>query len=122
MGVFEGHMARMAEGFRAIRTAELELAGEYRPAEHDEFFTYFDWRDFSDDEWELCPPVVAVGAMPTEAAAERASSSRGTKRRAAMASSGPELPRKHTPLLVDVLIYTFTQDLDRQGQNDGQPG
>ena len=27
------------------------------------------------------PPVVAVGAMPTEAAAERASSSRGTKPR-----------------------------------------
>jgi pyruvate-ferredoxin/flavodoxin oxidoreductase len=61
MGVFEGHMAKMAEGFRAIRTAELELAGEYRPAEHDEAFTYFDWRDFSDEEWELCPPVVAVG-------------------------------------------------------------
>ena len=27
MGVFEGHMAKMAEGFRAIRQAELELAG-----------------------------------------------------------------------------------------------
>jgi pyruvate-ferredoxin/flavodoxin oxidoreductase len=61
MGVFEGHMTKMAEGFRAIRTAELELAGEYRPTEHDEFFTYFDWREFTDDEWELCPPVVAVG-------------------------------------------------------------
>jgi pyruvate-ferredoxin/flavodoxin oxidoreductase len=61
MGVFEGHMARMAEGFRAVRRAELELAGEYRAALHDEFFTYFDWRDFSDEEWELCPPVVAVG-------------------------------------------------------------
>ncbi len=61
MGVFEGHMARMAEGFRAIRAAELELAGGYRPAEHDEALTYFDWRQFSDEEWELCPPVVAVG-------------------------------------------------------------
>jgi pyruvate-ferredoxin/flavodoxin oxidoreductase len=61
MGVFEGHMARMAEGFKAIRMAELELAGSYRPAEHDEFLTYFDWRQFSDEEWELCPPVVAVG-------------------------------------------------------------
>jgi pyruvate-ferredoxin/flavodoxin oxidoreductase len=28
MGVFEGHMAKMAEGFRAVREAELELAGE----------------------------------------------------------------------------------------------
>jgi len=61
MGIFEGHMAKMAEGFRAIRTAELELAGKYNPAEHDEFFTYFDWQQFSDEEWELCPPVVAVG-------------------------------------------------------------
>ncbi len=61
MGVFEGHMAKMAEGFKAIRMAELELAGEYDPAEHDEFFTYFNWQQFSDEEWELCPPVVAVG-------------------------------------------------------------
>ena len=31
------------------------------PAEHDEFFTYFNWQQFTDEEWELCPPVVAVG-------------------------------------------------------------
>ncbi len=61
MGVFEGHMARMAEGFRAVREAELELAGKYLPAEHDAFFQRFGWRDFNDEEWELCPPVVAVG-------------------------------------------------------------
>jgi pyruvate-ferredoxin/flavodoxin oxidoreductase len=61
MGVFEGHMAKMAEGFKALRLAELELEGKYNPAEHDEFFTFFDWRGFTDEEWELCPPVVAVG-------------------------------------------------------------
>ena len=61
MGIFEGHMAKMAEGFRAIRTVELELDDKYNPAEHDEFLTYFNWRQFSDEEWELCPPVVAVG-------------------------------------------------------------
>jgi len=61
MGVFEGHMAKMAEGFKAIRTAELELAGEYYSGKHEDFFTYFNWRQFSDEEWELCPPVVAVG-------------------------------------------------------------
>jgi len=61
MGVFEGHMAKMAEGFTAIRTAELELADKYDPSEHDEFFDYFNWQQFSDEEWELCPPVVAVG-------------------------------------------------------------
>ncbi|MBN2308225.1 MAG: 2-oxoacid:acceptor oxidoreductase family protein [Candidatus Hydrogenedentes bacterium] len=61
MGVFEGHMVKMAEGFKAIRMAELELEGGYKPEEHDEFFCYFNWRHFSDEEFLLCPPVVAIG-------------------------------------------------------------
>ncbi|MDH4040579.1 MAG: 2-oxoacid:acceptor oxidoreductase family protein [Gammaproteobacteria bacterium] len=61
MGVFEGHMAKMAEGFKAVRAAELELSGQYREAEHEAFFTYFTWEQFSDEEFLLCPPVVAVG-------------------------------------------------------------
>ncbi len=61
LGIFEGHMAKMAEGFKAIRLAELEIAGRYKPAEHDEQMAYLTWQDFTDEEWELCPPVVAVG-------------------------------------------------------------
>jgi pyruvate-ferredoxin/flavodoxin oxidoreductase len=61
MGVFEGHMAKMAEGFKAVRQAELELAGGYDPEKHDPDFTYFGWHDFTDEEWDLCPPVVVVG-------------------------------------------------------------
>ena len=61
MGIFEGHMAKMAEGFKAIRRAELELAGRYNPREHDNFFTYFTWEQFTDEEWLLCPPVVTLG-------------------------------------------------------------
>jgi pyruvate-ferredoxin/flavodoxin oxidoreductase len=61
MGIFEGHMAKMAEGFKTIRKAELELSGQYKPGEHDDFFTYFTWQQFTDEEWLLCPPVVAVG-------------------------------------------------------------
>lgn len=61
MGIFEGHMAKMASGFKAIRRAELELSGKYNPSEHDEFFTYFNWNQFTDEEWHLCPPVVALG-------------------------------------------------------------
>ncbi len=61
MGIFEGHMAKMADGFKAIRKAELELSGKYRPSEHDDFFTYFNWNQFTDEEWLLCPPVVALG-------------------------------------------------------------
>ena len=61
MGIFEGHMAKMAEGFVAIRKAELELKGEYEPEKHKDFFTYFNWHQFSTEEWLLCPPVVALG-------------------------------------------------------------
>ncbi len=61
MGIFEGHMAKMAEGFKTIRKAELELQGKYNPGEQKDFFTYFNWNQFSDEEWKLCPPVVALG-------------------------------------------------------------
>jgi len=61
MGIFEGHMSKMAEGFKAIRMAELELAGEYRVEKHDQFFKRFNWKQFSEEEFLLCPPVVSVG-------------------------------------------------------------
>lgn len=61
MGIFEGHMAKMAEGFRTIRKTELILNDAYKPGEHDDFFAYFNWNQFSDEEWLLCPPVVTVG-------------------------------------------------------------
>lgn len=61
MGIFEGHMSKMAEGFKAIRKAELLLDGKYSPSEHDPLFTYFTWEQFSDEEWLLCPPVVTLG-------------------------------------------------------------
>jgi pyruvate-ferredoxin/flavodoxin oxidoreductase len=60
MGVFEGHMRKMADGFKAIRLAESELAGTAATTT-EASLTHFNWRDFTDQEWELCPPVVAVG-------------------------------------------------------------
>jgi len=61
MGVFEGHMAKMADGFKTIRKAEMIMDGTYDHGEHDEFLTYFNWHQFTDAEWLLCPPVVALG-------------------------------------------------------------
>ena len=61
MGIFEGHMAKMADSFKAVRMAELELNGGYNPAEHDAEFTYYNWEKFNEEEWHLCPPVVAIG-------------------------------------------------------------
>jgi pyruvate-ferredoxin/flavodoxin oxidoreductase len=61
IGIFEGHMRKMADGFIDVRRAQLELAGEYDPEIHEPFFTKFDWEQFSDDEFALCPPLFAVG-------------------------------------------------------------
>ncbi|MCP5277188.1 MAG: 2-oxoacid:acceptor oxidoreductase family protein [Thiobacillus sp.] len=61
LGLFEGHMSKMAEGFKAVRMAEIELEKGYNPDEHESFFTHFTWEKFSDEEWKLCPPVVAIG-------------------------------------------------------------
>jgi pyruvate-ferredoxin/flavodoxin oxidoreductase len=61
MGIFEGHMAKMADGFKAVRMAEKELAGDYLPDRDDDFFRRFNWQQFSADEWHLCPPVVSIG-------------------------------------------------------------
>jgi len=61
MGIFEGHMVKMAEGFKTVRMAELEIAGKYNQDESDHFFTYFDWHQFSEEEYLLSPPVVSIG-------------------------------------------------------------
>ena len=61
MGIFEGHMAKMADGFKAVRMAEMELASDYLPDRDEDFFRRFTWNKFSADEWLLCPPVVSIG-------------------------------------------------------------
>jgi pyruvate-ferredoxin/flavodoxin oxidoreductase len=61
IGVFEGHMRKMGDGFAAVRRAELELADSYDPAVHEPQFTEFDWTRFTDEEMALCPPIVAMG-------------------------------------------------------------
>ncbi|MFQ6047112.1 MAG: 2-oxoacid:acceptor oxidoreductase family protein, partial [Gemmatimonadales bacterium] len=61
IGIFEGHMRKMADGFVAVRRAELELKDEYDPDSHESFFAKFDWRQFSDEEFAMCPPIFAVG-------------------------------------------------------------
>ncbi len=61
IGVFEAHMRKMADGFVAVRRAELELADQYDPAEHEREFTRFEWRQFNEDEFDMCPPIIALG-------------------------------------------------------------
>jgi pyruvate-ferredoxin/flavodoxin oxidoreductase len=61
IGIFDGHMRKMADAFRAVRETELELQDAYDPEVHEPFFTAFDWREFTDEEFLLCPPIFAVG-------------------------------------------------------------
>lgn len=61
IGIFEGHMRKMADNFALVRRADLEVNDAYKPDEHDEFFSSFDYNQFTDDEFLLCPPIVAMG-------------------------------------------------------------
>ena len=61
IGVFEGHMRKMADGFIAIRRGQLLADGEYDRAAHEDEFEAFSWQDFSDEEFDLCPPIVSIG-------------------------------------------------------------
>ena len=60
-GLFMGIARKMADGFKTVRRAELELDDRYNPQEHDGFFQSFGLDDFSKEELELCPPVLVIG-------------------------------------------------------------
>ena len=62
IGLFEGHMIKMADGFKAIRIAELEIKGKYDQEQHQLFFAHFDWHQFTEDEYLLCPPLISISA------------------------------------------------------------
>jgi pyruvate-ferredoxin/flavodoxin oxidoreductase len=61
VGLFEGHMRKMADGFVTVRRAEKLLSGRYDSEADEAFFADFGWEGFSDDEFALCPPLFAVG-------------------------------------------------------------
>jgi pyruvate-ferredoxin/flavodoxin oxidoreductase len=61
IGVFEGQMRKMADAFAAVRRADLYLDGSYNPAKHEAFFEAFDWHQFDDEEFSLCPPILTIG-------------------------------------------------------------
>ncbi|MEE9533213.1 MAG: ferredoxin, partial [Acidimicrobiia bacterium] len=61
IGIFDGHMRKMADGFAAVRRAELQLRREYSPGEHEPVLARFNWEQFTDEEFAMCPPLFAVG-------------------------------------------------------------
>ncbi|NNK99575.1 MAG: pyruvate ferredoxin oxidoreductase, partial [Xanthomonadales bacterium] len=61
VGIFEGHMRKMADGFVSVRRAEKLLSNSYDSAVDEDFFSEFEWHQFTDEEFTLCPPLFAVG-------------------------------------------------------------
>jgi pyruvate-ferredoxin/flavodoxin oxidoreductase len=61
IGVFEGHMRKMADGFAQVRRARAILAGEYDAESTERELGELDWRTFTDEEFALCPPIISMG-------------------------------------------------------------
>ncbi len=60
-GIFEGLSVAIAEEFRALRIAKLDLEDGYDPAFHDRFFKYFGWPQFTAEELALLPKIISMG-------------------------------------------------------------
>jgi pyruvate-ferredoxin/flavodoxin oxidoreductase len=61
IGVFEGHMRKMADGFVHVRRAQALATGTYDAAVLEPELSTFMWKQFDDDEFAMCPPVIAMG-------------------------------------------------------------
>ena len=61
IGVFEAHMRKMTDGFRMLRRAELLRSRTYDAAAHEAELAALDWPQLTDEEFALCPPIVAMG-------------------------------------------------------------
>ena len=61
IGLFEAHMRKMADNFSAIRRAELLRDGSYDAAAHEPALSSLTWAEFTDEEFALCPPILAMG-------------------------------------------------------------
>jgi pyruvate-ferredoxin/flavodoxin oxidoreductase len=61
IGVFEGHMRKMADGFAHVRRAQALAAGMYDQEALEPVLAGFDWKQFDDEEFGMCPPIISMG-------------------------------------------------------------
>jgi pyruvate-ferredoxin/flavodoxin oxidoreductase len=61
IGLFEAQMRKMADDIATVRRAELLKGGAYDAAVHEPALRSLTWQQFTDDEFALCPPIVAMG-------------------------------------------------------------
>ncbi|HSM05059.1 MAG TPA: 2-oxoacid:acceptor oxidoreductase family protein [Longimicrobiales bacterium] len=61
IGIFEGQMRKMADAFTVLRRAGKLIDGTYDAGADEAFFQAFDWEQFDDEEFKLCPPILTIG-------------------------------------------------------------
>lgn len=59
----EAHLDRLAQVFRSLRIAQLEIRSKYKAQSHDALFANFDWRQLGPNEVHLSPPFLVVGRL-----------------------------------------------------------
>jgi hypothetical protein len=59
----EAHLNQMADIFRNLRIAQLEICSKYHADTHDPVFEDFNWRQLSPAELRLCPPFLIIAQL-----------------------------------------------------------
>ena len=59
MAIYDSTADRLSKLFASLRTAEIEIAGDYDARFHDSWFASFDVEAFSEEEKQMIPAVVA---------------------------------------------------------------
>ena len=61
IGLFEAHMRKMADDIAVVRRAERLGEGTYEATVDEPALSLLNWAGFTDDEFALCPPILAMG-------------------------------------------------------------
>lgn len=61
IGVFEGQMRKMADGFVSVRRARKLIEGTYDAERDEPELADLTWEQFDDVEFKLCPPILSIG-------------------------------------------------------------
>lgn len=59
----ESYLDRLAQVFRNLRIAQLEIRSKYEPETHDAMFARFDWRQLGPAEVHLSPPFLVLARL-----------------------------------------------------------
>lgn len=60
LGSFRGQLRHAMDNIRLLRRAELEAANKYKPSEHDAAIAGLSWKDLTDEERAMVPPVFVL--------------------------------------------------------------